>query len=335
MRPYKTALLLSASLLMSACGSDTTDVVPETLNGQFSLAVSDSPMAGVSHVGMVVSELVMTDSSGIVHRHDLEDMTFNLLDYQGTNSHMVISGIDLPEGQYHDVHINVIQGDGNQGCYVEDGQGRHGLQITDGHLPVEDFEIVAGQHHSMTLEIDLYRGLSHEQGEYHLNHESMWSIDNRHMGHLLGEVDPQWIADCEATHAGEAPIGGQFNHMAYLYSSDVTHIDHMADMGTTPPDGMTAPAAVTRMMQDSDGNWYFAMGYLPEGDYRIGYSCLGHMDDPIADNTSGGEFQMFKDAGSITVDAGSAGGQENVHVCGNGNGGHHGGDHGGHGGHGG
>ncbi len=63
MRPYKTALLLSASLLMSACGSDTTDVVPETLNGQFSLAVSDSPMAGVSHVGMVMSELVMTDDN--------------------------------------------------------------------------------------------------------------------------------------------------------------------------------------------------------------------------------------------------------------------------------
>ncbi|WP_227992750.1 MULTISPECIES: DUF4382 domain-containing protein [Shewanella] len=266
MKAYKTAILLFASLLITACGDDNLDTasslepVPESSNGQFSLAVSDSPMAGISHVVMVMSELVMTGSSGDVHRYDLGGMTFNLLDYQGANSHMVVSDIELPEGHYQDVHINVVEGDGNPGCYVENGQGRHGLHITYGHLPVEDFEIVAGQHHSMTLEIDLYRGLSHEQGEYQLHHDGMWSVDNRYMGHLLGEIDAQWIADCEAAHADEAPIGGQFSHLAYLYLNNVTRLEHMADMadmGATPPDNMTAPLAVTRMMQDSDGNWFF------------------------------------------------------------------------------
>ena len=332
MKVYKTAILFSTSLLIVACGGGSADPVPEPSNGQFSLAVSDSPMFGVSHVGMVMSELVMTDSSGEVHRYDLGGMTFNLLDYQGANSHMVVSDIELPEGHYQDVHLNIVEGDGNQSCYVENGQGRHGLRIADGHLPVEDFEIVAGQHHSMTLEIDLYRGLSYEQGEYQLHHEGMWSVDNRYMGHLLGEVDAQWIADCEVAHADEAPIGGLFSHLAYLYPDNVTRLEHMADMGTNPPDNMTAPLAVTRMMQDSDGNWFFSMGYLPEGDYRIGYSCLGHVDNPISDNVTSGNFKMFKDAGSITVESGSAGGQENVHVCGDGNGGHHGGGHGGHGG---
>lgn len=324
MKMYKTALLLSASLLASACGSDSNDVAPEALKGQFSLAISDSPMAGVSRVGMVMSELVMTDSKGNVLRHSLQDMAFNLLDYQGMDSHMLISGVDLSEGRYHDVHINIVQGDGNQGCYVEDGQGRHGLNVTDGHLPIEDFEIFSGQHHSMTLEVDLYRGLSHEQDEYQLHHEGMWSIDNRDMGHLLGEVDPQWVADCETTYADKAPIDAQFNHLAYLYPNDVTHIDQMADMGSTPASGMTSPVAVSRMMQDGEGNWHFTMGYLPEGDYRVGYSCLGHLDAPAIDDISGGEFKMFKDSGTVTVEAGNTGGQQTVHVCGNGNGGHHG-----------
>ncbi|QQX81592.1 DUF4382 domain-containing protein [Shewanella sp. KX20019] len=326
MKKYKTALLLiSASLLTSACGSDSNDVAPEALTGQFSLAVSDSPMAGISHVGMVMSELVLTDSKGVVLRHSLQDMAFNLLDYQGMDSHMVISGIELPAGHYHDVHINIVQGDGNQGCYVEDGQGRHGLKISDGHLPVEDFEIVHNQHHSMTLEIDLYRGLSHGQDEYQLHHEGMWSIDNSHMGHLLGEVDPQWIADCETAYIDKTPVDAQFHHLAYLYANDVTDISQMADMGITPPAGMNSPVAVSRMMQDSAGNWSFTMGYLPEGEYRVGYSCLGHLDDPVTDDISEGEFKMFKDSGSITIDAGNSGGQQTTHECGNGNGGHHGG----------
>jgi hypothetical protein len=325
----KTMLVLSSIFWLGACGSDgdSTVTAPEQVlpQGQFSLAISDSPMAGVTHVGMVMGELVMTDAAGDIHRHDLQDMAFNLLDFQGMDSHLMVDSIDLPPGQYHDAYVTTQQGDGNDGCYVEDGQGRHGLHITNGQLPVSDFEVVADQHLAITMEIDLYRGLSNEQGQYLLNHEAMWSVDNSHMGHLLGEVDPQWIADCETTHSDLASAGGQFSHMAYLYPEEVTDINQMADMGTNPPAGFIPPTAVSPMMQDTDGNWHFAMGYLPAGNYRVGYSCLGHVDDPITDEITSGPFVMFKDSGSVTIEAGTQGGQQTVHECGNGNGGHHGG----------
>jgi len=326
--------VVSSVLLIGACGGggDSAVTPPVLPQGQFSLAISDSPMAGVSHVGMVIEELVMTDAAGVIHRHDLQNMTFNLLDFQGIDSHLMVDSIDLLQGQYHDAYVTIQQGDGNNGSYVEDGQGRHGLHVTNGQLPVSDFEIVAGQHLAMTMEIDLYRGLSQEQGQYNLNHEAMWSIDNRHMGHLLGEVDPQWIADCETAYTDLTPTGGQFNHLAYLYPEGVTNINQMADMGTNPPAGFTNPMAVSPMMQDIDGNWYFAMGYLPAGSYRVGYSCLGHLDDPIADDISSGPVVMFKDSGSISIGTGAQGGQQTVHESGNGNGGHHGDNHGGHGG---
>ena len=321
-------MFLSSIFLLSACGSDSDSAVTVAEQvlpqGQFSLAISDSPMAGVSHVGMVMGELVMTDAEGVIHRHDLQDMAFNLLDFQGLDSHLVVDNIDLPLGQYHDAYVTIQQGDGNDGCYVEDGQGRHGLYVDNGQLPVSDFEIVADQHISITMEIDLYRGLSYQQGEYHLDHQAMWSIDNRYMGHLLGEVDPQWIADCETTYSDRTPIGGQFSHMAYLYPEEITNIDQMTDMRTNPPEGVTLPTAISPMMQDIDGNWHFAMGYLPAGNYRVGYSCLGHLDDPVTDDMTSGQFVMFKDSGSITIEAGTQGGQQTVHECGNGNGGHHG-----------
>jgi len=329
MKTNNALLLLSSLLLVSACGSDSSDPAKDTMlpTGQLSLAISDSPMAGVSHLGLVLNELVMTDAAGVIHTHDLKDMAFNLLDYQGMDSHMVVSGIDLPLGNYHDAYISIHQGDGNQGSYIENGQGRHGLNVVDGRLPVMNFELTQGQHLSLTMEIDLYRGLSYHQDQYELNHQGMSSVDNRYMGHLLGEVDPQWIADCESTYSGTAPIGGQFTHLAYLYPNTVTGISQMADMGTTPTTGSTAPSTVSPMMKDINGNWHFAMGYLPAGEYQVGYSCLGHLDDPIADDISNGPFVIFKDAGSITIETGSQGGQETVHECGNGNGGYHGGGH--------
>lgn len=329
MKTNTALLLLSSLLLVSACGSDKSDPEKETVlpTGKLSLGISDSPMSGVSHLGLVLDELIMTDAAGVILRHDLQDMSFNLLNYQGIDSHMVISGIDLPQGRYHDAYITVHQGDGSQGCYLENGQGRHGLHVTDGLLPIHDFELTAGQHLSLTMEIDLYRGLSYHQGQYKLNHDGISSVDNRYMGHLIGEVDPQWIADCESTYSSLAPIGGQFTHLAYLYPKTINGISQMGDMGSIPPSGRTSPSAVSPMMQDINGNWYFTMGYLPAGEYRVGYSCLGHLDDPIADDISGGQYVMFKDSGTITIETGSQGGQETIHECGNGNGGHHGGGH--------
>ncbi|MFT6132164.1 MAG: hypothetical protein ACJAW2_000878 [Shewanella sp.] len=331
MKIYYSVLMLSSVLLLSACGGSdsTTDEVNPL--GQFSLGVSDAPMAGVSRLGLVMNELVMTDAAGEIHRYSLQHMEFNLLDYQGMNRHLAIDNIDLPVGQYHNVHVTIDQGDGNQGCYVEDGQGRHSLQVENGYLPIEDVEIIANQHRVMTLEINLYQGLLMDQEQYQLRHRAMWSVDNSQMGHLIGEVDPQWIANCETEYSALTPVGGEFYHLAYLYPDSVTSIDQMADMGTTPPAGLTAPLSVSRLLQTTDGDWYFAMGYLPEGNYRVGYSCLGHLDDPILDDISTGPFVMYEDAGSIAIESGPLGGQQTVHECGNGNGGHHEG-HGGHGG---
>ena len=175
----------------------------------------------------------------------------------------------------------------------------------------------------MTLEINLYRGLLREQEQYQLSHSAMWSVDNSQMGHLIGEVDPQWIANCETDYAAVTPVGGAFYHLAYLYPESVTSVDQMADMGTTHPAGLTAPLSVSRLLQTADGYWYFAMGYLPVGNYRVGYSCLGHLDDPIIDDISAGLFAMYEDAGAITIESGPLGGQQTIHECGNGNGGHH------------
>ncbi len=325
MNIVRVAMIGFSAWLLAGCGGSSSSEPEATpAVGSFSLAVSDAPMNGVSHVGMVLNELVMTDQNGVIHRHDLEGVSFNLLDYQGMDSHLVVENINLPVGQYHGAYISVEPGNGNQGCYIENGQGRHGLAVAEGRLPVADFEIVANQEVDITLEIDLYRGISNENGQFRLNHRGMWSVNNRTMGHLLGEVDPQWIADCETTYAEQVSDEGYFYHLAYLYPADVTGIQQMGDMNPNPEAGITSPIAITRMKQDSEGHWFFTMGFLPEGNYRVGYTCLGHLDNPQDNDIKDGVFKIFKDSGEVAIEAGSVGGRQTTHQCGRGNGGHHG-----------
>ncbi|MDF0535880.1 DUF4382 domain-containing protein [Shewanella sp. A32] len=327
MMTYWHGLMVSACVLLAACGgSDNTTTDTQQSTGTLSVAISDSPMTGVTAVGLQLGELVMTDGNGIEHRYALGEMNFNLMNYQGADSITVVNGLPLSEGQYQNVYMTVIQGDGNNGCYVEDGQGRHALQVQDGKLPLMNFNISANHQYSYTLEVGLYMGLDRDYDyNYNLSYDYSWSVDNLYMGHLIGEMDPQWIADCETTYAALAPVGGEFTHLAYLYPDTVTSLSQMADVYDAPATGMVAPIAVAPLKQDDDGNWYFGLGYLPEATYRIGYTCLGHLDYPASDDITDGPFVIFADAGAVTIDGGPSGGQATIHVCGMGNGGHHGG----------
>ncbi len=312
-----------SGFMLAGCGGSDDNTPPEQVvsTGSVSIAISDAPMSQVSRVELVLDKLVMTDAHGQVHSRDMAQHRFNLLDYQGKESHKVIDGLELPAGQYHDVHFTLVNGDQAQGCAIENGQGLHPLMIENGRLPMANFTLGEHQHLNLTMEIDLYQSMHFSDGQYQLNHHGVYSIDNETMGHLFGEMDSQWIADCETQNADNAPEGGQFYHMAYLYSNEVTNISQMGDIVQDRSDGLFSPVAISPVRQDINGNWFFAMGYLPSGSYRVGYTCLGHLDDPAQNDMTQGAFSLFEDGGEITVEDG---GRETRHQCGRGHGGHRG-----------
>ncbi|WP_428617353.1 DUF4382 domain-containing protein [Shewanella sp.] len=312
-----------SGFMLAGCGGSDDNTPPEQVvsTGSVSIAISDAPMSQVSRVELVLDKLVMTDAHGQVHSRDMAQHRFNLLDYQGKESHKVIDGLELPAGQYHDVHFTLVNGDQAQGCAIENGQGLHPLMIENGRLPMANFTLGEHQHLNLTMEIDLYQSMHFSDGQYQLNHHGVYSIDNETMGHLFGEMDSQWIADCETQNADNAPEGGQFYHMAYLYSNEVTNISQMGDIVQDRSDALFSPVAISPVRQDINGNWFFAMGYLPSGSYRVGYTCLGHLDDPAQNDMTQGAFSLFEDGGEITVEDG---GRETRHQCGRGHGGHRG-----------
>jgi Domain of unknown function (DUF4382) len=313
MKMQTVAVCLTSALLLTACGgggggssTGSPDVVPGTL----SVAISDSPMTGVQSVHLVLDEMVMTDAQGAQHSYPMEGVAFDLLDYRGTDSFVVISGMELAPGDYHNAHLTVRQQDGNQGSWVDNFQGRFDLLVDDTGLPMQDFTIASNQHLSMTMEIDLYLSMSFDGEAFRLHHNGIYSIDNRRMGHLLGEVDPLWISGCEVKYAQMSPQGEQFMHMAYLYPDNVTSLAQMGDIGQNRADTRIPPIAVAPIVQDMQGNWSFEMGYVAEGNYQLGYSCLGNLDNPQMDDTNLGQFAMYQYGGMATIDPGANGGHQ-------------------------
>lgn len=313
-------ILIASIFTLTLGGCSSSDSPPA--QGNLSVSISDSPMSDVSHVRLVLDEIVMTDFEGTEHHFSLDGMAFNLMDYRGMNSFPVLNNLSLSPGAYHDVYMTLREQQGNEGSWIENMNGRFDLMVDDGRLPLENFNIVADEDFHMTMEIDLFLSLVEHDNYFQLHHEGIYSVDNRRMGHLIGEVDPDWIIDCEVENAYLSLGDGSFRHMAYLYGTNTTSLVHMGDISSARVDQLMTPIAVSPIEQDNEGNYHYQIGYLPTGDYLMGYSCLGHLDDPQNDDINNGQFSLYYFSGSITIESGTMGGSQNVHHMGEGHGGH-------------
>ncbi|BDY03030.1 DUF4382 domain-containing protein [Ferrimonas sp. YFM] len=310
--------LLVLPLLYGCGGSDSTPAPqdPEPPQASLSVAVSDAPMDGAEAVVMAFHRMVLTPvGGGQAHNIDLSQHRVNMLDYQQDRAHWLFEDHPVPAGRYH-LRLEMEPGSGDQGSYVDDHQGRHALRMEQRHIDLGEMELGSGQHQGFTLEMDLRQGLYYdpEQG-YGYGHNGWRWVDNQTMGHLMGSVDEAWIQACEADNADKAADGGVFYHTAYLYPAE-TGFEAMDDMALEAEAAKVLPIATAYVHQLPDGSWGFGMGFLPEGEYQVGYSCLGHLDQPETNEDAESGFAFYGDGGSVIIDAGEYGGQRNGHRCG-------------------
>ncbi|TKB48862.1 DUF4382 domain-containing protein [Ferrimonas sediminicola] len=304
--------------LLAACGGsgDSTplnqpDPKPE---GVVSIAISDAPVDNVSSVVLQLSSIDLTlryqGGYGEVVNIDLSDQEVDLLQYQGDAAAWLIEEQSIPAGEYM-AHLNVVDGSGDIGSYVEDGNGKHPLDIIQPHLPLGAITVLEGEAASFTLDVELRNALLFDEvNGYSLDIRGMRWVDNRYMGHLNGLVDQALIDACEADHADLARQDGSFTHVAYLYPTG-SAIEAMDDMALEAEAGKLLPTATAPILQMYNGDWRFQMGYLPEGEYQLGYTCLGHLDQPDTNEGIGSNFEIYDDGGAITIIRGSNGGYNN------------------------
>ncbi len=104
---------------------------------------------------------------------------------------------------------------------------------------------------------------------------------------MSGLVDSNLFDTVAPCNEKTDPLAG---NRIYLYKGFDTATDSLADVFTTastvaPPSKAIAPFAVGTLLENQlTGNWEYAFGYLPAGDYTLAFACDAEDDDAVEYN---------------------------------------------------
>jgi hypothetical protein len=113
-------------------------------------------------------------------------------------------------------------------------------------------------------------------------------------------VDPTLI---DINHPDCDPADG--GNWVYIFPGDATAPDDIAEVES---DGVPGPIAADRVdMDPGTGNHLYHFGFLPDGTYRVAFTCSGEWDESGDDDYPSdpdGKFDFHAFTDPITVTAG-------------------------------
>ncbi|MBY8073904.1 DUF4382 domain-containing protein [Vibrio fluvialis] len=275
--------LSSAALLLAGCGGGDDSSVQTS---KVSFSVSDAPVDSASSVtiGFTQVELVQADGSSIyldVNPSDpsMDYEQIDLMDYQGTDSKLIITSQSIPVGTYKNLILH-ISTESNVN-FVVDEDGTQALKQSSNKLQLGSFTVSDEATQAFTIEFDLryslvMRGSSGSTNGYILKPHGVSIVSNDEATSLSGTVDP--------TLFDEGTCSLSTGKYVYLYQGSVATstlgdlVDESdSEFNTVVPDGVVTPYSSTEVADDGS----YAFGYLPEGDYTVAFNCDGDDDSAI------------------------------------------------------
>ncbi len=304
---FATVLLCIFASVLAACSGSgggvdnpSQPVPPPTGDtGYLNLGISDAPIKDAAKVCIRFDgvELKHADSE------DTETIDFdppqviNLLSYQGSDSHPIVTGAELPAGEYQWIRLKVQAERGMNGG-VNDADpssedcdaatensylvrrstgGTHNLFIPSGSQRglqlIKDIIIPVNRTGDYTAEWDLRKSFNGPPG---LDPDVMMKpvvklVANNEVGTLAGQVadDLITLASCDA----------EFAQSVYVFDDGVTPnpLDDPFEA-----DDAIATALVEQQEHDGMMQWRYTVGFLLTGNYEVAYTCNGNDFIPLA-----------------------------------------------------
>jgi hypothetical protein len=217
---------------------------------------------------------------------DVANFQMNLLDYRGKSQLLVIENLELDAGSYSEVSIAVEGGDINNSYVMEKGNDTlKELNVSDGSLNLKNLRLSSGSQ-KVTVEFGLAQALEFQSSSnsYRLTTTGIRMENNQTAATLSGQVDSALFDTVSPCDEKPTPETG---NRVYLYEGGDLSADQLADVftsGTTEqsPVDAIAPFAVASVDEnDNTGNWEYAFGYLPAGDYTLAFACDTAEDDSV------------------------------------------------------
>ncbi|MDH3614050.1 MAG: DUF4382 domain-containing protein [Gammaproteobacteria bacterium] len=267
--------------------------------GYFNLSISDAPIKDAAKV------CIRFDGVELKHANSDERETIdfdqpevvNLLANQGANSHPIVTGAEVPAGEYEWIRLKVqaerdLSGGANDGdptselCddetensyLVRDSGGVFNLFIPSGSQRglqlIKDIIIPVNRTGDYTAEWDLGKSFNGPPG---LLPDVMMKpvvklVANNEVGTLVGGVADELIA-WEACDA-------EFSPSVYVFDDGVE--PNPFDDPFAVDDAVATGLVEQQMQEDGSTPWRYSIGFLLAGNYEVAYTCNGDLFAPLA-----------------------------------------------------
>lgn len=317
-RAWKTFFLaLLAGGLLFGCGSSDDS----SSTGRLSLSVTDAPVDHAAALYLTIDSVTLQGVEGSTDQGPVavasDDALVNLMEYTGTGSAGVLSGVEVPAGTYKvrlDVDLTFTAEEQHSwiafaadapectdplpdgAVWSEDlATCRYPLAIPSGDQsgfkPKGDITIEAGGTSHFTVEFDLRRNVVDPQNAqsiaYVLKPTGLRLVNNAAVGTIGGTIAPEVFPEgCTPTDA-----------KVYLYDRTGAEGTFVAD--DMYPDNQAFVTSVeVQAATPPETGYHYLIGFVPVGTYAVALTCAD--DAPEVDDA----ISFFTEADGITVNAG-------------------------------
>lgn len=285
---YKLPMVLSLSLLLAACGSDSSDT------GSLNINITDGPIDSAQKVVISFSGITIKPQEGPAYDIDFTDENGNpvtkkidLLSLQGANSEPLLTNESLTAGHYNWLRLKVITSKtSTDDSYIEIDGAVYPLYVPSGNetgLKMNhSFDISVSGSQSFTIDFDLRKSIiepSNSSLAYKLK-PTLRIVSNDIVGHIDGHIGTGSTSSCSGVDGG---------YSVYAFSGENITADDI--------DGQDAEPVTTSLVSEDTFN--YEIGFLDAGIYTLAFTCQSASDDPESNDDI-----VFIGSTNITVIAG-------------------------------
>ena len=293
--PLISSILLITTLL-TACGSDDgdTSTTENVAMGTMSINITDAPLDEASHLFVRITGLELKPKNGksldfIFCNHHLIEaheeclnrttLELDLMTLTGKISQPLIDNRAIPAQQYNWIRLKLD--DTNPG-YIQltaEGDNKYPLTIPGGAqtgLKVNTLlTLPEGHDLRLTIDFDLRKSVHKAGNGKYMLRPTLRLVDNSNIGHLNGTIDPLLLAtkDCSpAIYLHQYTPAAASEIFDWPIADDI-HPDNHELITTTYP-----------VYNKESGIDEYEIGFIPEGNYFVAFTCSAINDDPAEDD---------------------------------------------------
>ncbi|HEY9200085.1 MAG TPA: DUF4382 domain-containing protein [Gammaproteobacteria bacterium] len=297
----QVSLLLSAGLILAACGSGDSAGTDTNL---VTLKITDAPVDEADDVWVEFTAVTFKSEEDEDHTFELDPaQRINLLALQGSDSQALLENVEIPAGNYNQIRLAVnAEFDDVMDSYITIDGTQHELRVPSGsesglklNTPFTIAEgttgmTVANENSVYTIDFDLRKSIVNPVGQpgYFLK-PVLRLVQNINTGTISGNVSDSLLVGTNCSD--QNPLTG---NAVYVFAGENITPD---DIDGNEPDPITT-AMVN--FNDQSGLYSYEVGFISEGNYTLAMSCSADLDNIDTDDST----VLFDAVDNVSVVAG-------------------------------